>query len=227
VDARLDAEGGGIRVEVSDTGSGIAAEALPRIFDPFFTTRPVGFGAGLGLSTCHGIVRSLGGEIEVDSKPGKGSTFRVLIPVAPSPQSQESAPAALGPPEFSRGRVLVVDDDPMVGRALRRLLEPQHAVTVATSGQAALELLERGERFDVLLCDLLMPDMSGMQLDAEIARRWPDAGARLAFMTGGAFTDQAREFLAGTTRPVLEKPIDVGALRALVAAMSAGGKQSS
>jgi len=86
VDARLDPAGGGIRIEISDTGSGISPEQLPRIFDPFFTTRPVGFGPGLGLATCHGIVRSLGGEIQVESKPGAGSTFRVLIPLArPAP----------------------------------------------------------------------------------------------------------------------------------------------
>ena len=118
--------------------------------------------------------------------------------------------------------MLVVDDDPLVGRALQRILEPEHAVTVVTSARDALDRLERGEQYDLLLCDLMMPDMSGIDFDAELACRWPDAGARTAFMTGGAFTDRTREFLARTPRPIVEKPVDVAALRALVAAMPAG-----
>jgi signal transduction histidine kinase/CheY-like chemotaxis protein len=219
VDARYDAAGDCVRVEIADTGCGIAPEALPRIFDPFYTTRPVGFGAGLGLSICHGIVRSLGGEIQVESQPGRGSTFRVVVPVAR--RAAPPAGALAAPVAAPRRRVLVVDDDATIGRSLRRLLEPQHAVAYASSARDALDRLERGERFDVLLCDLMMPDMSGMAFEAEVARRWPDAAAAIAFMTGGAFTDRAREFLDRTNRPVVEKPIDPGALRALIAALPA------
>jgi CheY-like chemotaxis protein len=206
-------------VEISDTGSGIPARDLPRIFDPFFTTRAVGIGVGLGLSVCHGIVRSLGGEIQVESTPGEGSTFRVVLPAG---RRGSSRPAALRATELTARRtVLVVDDDAMVGRSLQRILEPEHTVTYVTSARDALDRLGMGERFDVVLCDLMMPDISGMEFDREVSQRFPEASAGLAFMTGGAFTEGAREFLARTSRPVVEKPIDVAALRALVAAMPA------
>ncbi|HEY6004154.1 MAG TPA: ATP-binding protein [Anaeromyxobacter sp.] len=207
---------GRVRVEVEDTGVGIAPEHIGRIFDPFYTTKPVGVGTGLGLSICHGIVSSLGGEIRVDSVPGKGSTFAVVLPASsarPLPQAAEPPAAA---PAGRRGRVLVVDDEPPLAQSLRRTLGREHDVVAVSSGRAALDLVARGERFDVILCDLMMPEITGMDLSERLAREAPDAARALVFMTGGAFTPRAREFLDDPSRRHIEKPFDLEALRALV-----------
>jgi nitrogen-specific signal transduction histidine kinase/CheY-like chemotaxis protein len=204
-------------VTVSDTGSGIPAEVLPRIFDPFFTTKPVGVGTGLGLSICHGIVSGLGGEILVESTPGKGSRFTVLLPRAPDdarPASPEPArPAA--PPR--RGRILIVDDEALVGRAVTRILSQQHEVVARTSARAALDDVAAGQTFDLVLCDLMMPDMTGMELHARLREVAPALADRTVFLTGGAFTPTAREFLARVRNARIEKPFEPDQLRALVA----------
>ncbi|HEY6003998.1 MAG TPA: PAS domain S-box protein [Anaeromyxobacter sp.] len=213
-------------IEVSDTGVGIPPDVLPRIFDPFFTTKPVGVGTGLGLSVCHGIVTQLGGHISVESAPGMGSTFRVVLPpakdaarfTAGTAAVEKPAPAGAAPAASSRrGRVLVVDDEPLVSRALSRMLSPLHDVVARTSGQAALELLREDRAFDVVFCDLMMPGMTGMELHAALAATLPDVAARMVFLTGGAFTPAAREFLDGIANPYLEKPVDRGTLRDVVA----------
>jgi signal transduction histidine kinase len=205
------AEAGRLVLEVADSGAGIPAAVLPRIFDPFFTTKPVGTGTGLGLSVCHGIVNALGGTIEVESEVGKGSRFRVLLPVVrPMPAAPAAAPTA------ARARVLIVDDEPFVGRALGRILASAHDVTVTTSPLEALARFEAGERWDVMLCDLMMPELTGMELEARIAVAAPEMVGRIVFMTGGAFTAAAREFV-DSGRPCIEKPIDPAALRTLVA----------
>ncbi len=208
-------------VEISDSGSGIAADVLPHIFDPFFTTKPVGVGTGLGLSICHGIVSGLGGEILVESAPGKGSTFRVFLPAAPAVERR--AEEAVGPPAADaatavRGRILVVDDEALVGRAVSRILSPQHDVVTRTSARAALDdVAGGGGGFDLVLCDLMMPDMNGMELHSRLREIAPALADRTVFLTGGAFTASAREFLARLPNARIEKPFEPDALRALVA----------
>ncbi len=205
------------RVEVSihDTGSGIPPALLPRIFDPFFTTKPIWIGTGLGLSVCHGIVTKLGGTIEVESKPGSGTTFRVLLR-----RGHDRPKTERPPPEASqagpRGRVLVVDDEVMIGNSLRRILQKDHDVVVCTSGRAALDALATETTFDLVLCDIMMPDVSGMDLFEELTRRAPDVAKRVVFMTGGSFTARARAFLDQVPNPRLDKPIDVKTLRAWI-----------
>jgi PAS domain S-box-containing protein len=207
-------EAGRVLVEVSDTGAGIDQADLARIFDPFFTTKPVGTGTGLGLSVCHGIVTALGGTIEVDSAPGRGTCFRVSLPAqaepAPAPRPRPAAPAAT-----RRGRVLVIDDEALVGKSLARLLAA-HEVTVLTSPREVLRRVGLGERWDLVLCDLMMPEMSGMELEERLAAEAPELVARTIYLTGGAFTERSRAFLAAD-RPHLEKPVDPASLRALVA----------
>jgi two-component system cell cycle sensor histidine kinase/response regulator CckA len=204
-------------IEVRDTGRGIAPGVTGRIFDPFFTTKPVGVGTGLGLSICHGIVTSLGGEITVDSQVGKGTTFRISLPgVAERPPAPRDKPPTLRPPTVRQGRVLVVDDDPLVGASLRRVLSREHEVTVVTSGKEALDLLLAGSAFDVILCDLMMPHMTGMELHAELIRRLPDVTDRMVFITGGAFTAAARTFLDTVANQRLEKPFAPQNLRGVV-----------
>jgi PAS domain S-box-containing protein len=209
-------------VEITDTGGGIPPDVLPRIFDPFFTTKPVGVGTGLGLSICHGIVSGLGGEIQVDSAPGRGSTFRVLLPAARAERARATAARPAAGEGYRRGRILVVDDEALVGRTVRRILAP-HDVVSRTSAHAALADVAGGaHRFDLVLCDLMMPEMSGMELHARLRELAPALADRTVFLTGGAFTQGAREFLAAVPNARIEKPFEPEALRALVGRVLAG-----
>jgi PAS domain S-box-containing protein len=203
-------------VEVCDTGPGVPSDVADRIFDPFFTTKPLGVGTGLGLSICRNIVTALGGEIAVACPLNGGTVFRVVLPPAP-PAAGEAAPqkTAAGK-QGGRGRVLVVDDEPAVGAAIRRVLASEHTVTVLTSALEARERIARGDRFDVILCDLMMPEMTGMDLHAELAALAPDQAERMVLLTGGAFTSKASQFLRAVPNTRVEKPFDSADLRALV-----------
>jgi signal transduction histidine kinase len=203
-------------VEVTDNGSGIDPERLGRVFDPFFTTKGVAEGTGLGLSICRNIVRHAGGTIDVRSLPGEGSTFVVRLPAstrASAAQATQAPPAATA---ATRARVIVVDDEPLVGRSIRRALRG-HDVQVFASGTDALARLSEDDPFDVCFCDLMMPEMSGMEVYRRVTERWPERAARFVFMTGGAFTAKARDFLADTPVPCLEKPFELRQIRELVA----------
>jgi PAS domain S-box-containing protein len=198
----VDADGR-VVVEVSDTGVGIPAGQLGRIFDPFYTTKPQGVGTGLGLAICQSIVSAHDGEIRVDSVEGKGSTFRVLLPVSRAATRSGAREAA---PEVPRGRVLVVDDEPFVLRTLERILSPLHEVAVASSAPEALSRIADGVRFDAILCDVMMPGMNGMEFYRELERRFPALVSRVVFVTGGALVDEIRGFLEGVGALVVEKP---------------------
>jgi two-component system, NtrC family, sensor kinase len=201
---------GGVMIEIRDSGRGMSAQVREHIFEPFFTTKPVGEGTGLGLSICHGIVAALGGRIELDSAPGQGSSIRVVLPAAAvevqaaAPAAAKAAPAELEGASRS-ARVLVIDDEPLIGRSIARLLGSAHEVVVLTSARAALARIGAGERFEAIFCDLMMPDLSGMDLHAELARQAPEQAARMIFMTGGAFTARSRAFLE-QQRFRMEKP---------------------
>jgi PAS domain S-box-containing protein len=206
-------------LEVRDTGAGMAPEVLARVFDPFFTTRPVGSGAGLGLSICHGIVTSLGGRIEAESALGRGSAFRVTLPVARG--GEKSQPATEPAAESRRGRILLVEDDPLVARAVRRTLSRHHDVVFVESGRAALQAIAR-EKFDLVISDLMMPEMTGMELHAELTRTHPEIARRMVFFSGGAFTTAAREFLRRVPNLQVEKPFDPAQLRDLIGRLLTG-----
>ena len=208
-------------VEVRDTGVGIAPQVRGRIFEPFFTTKPVGVGTGLGLAICHGIVTSLGGALTVESEVGRGSVFRVELPAAARASSE--APFAAASPakpasakSTSRRRILVVDDEPVVCFSLERLLSSEGEVVAVTSAREGLAHIERGERFDVILCDLMMPEMDAPAMHEALAKSAPAQAERMVFVTGGAFTVRARDFLARVPNPRLSKPFDVDALLELV-----------
>jgi signal transduction histidine kinase len=203
-----------VAVEIRDSGCGMTPEVQKRLFTPFFTTKQVGTGLGLGLSICHRIVTSLGGRIEVESEVGRGTTFRVLVPIA---QSAEQVQVAVPRVQVARrARVLIVDDDMVVAFALKRMLERSHEVTMKTSARQALDRITAGDRYDAILCDLMMPEMTGMELHAEIARAAPEQARRMIFLTGGAFTPRAREFLDQVANQRLEKPCDLSKLLALI-----------
>jgi CheY-like chemotaxis protein len=209
-------EKGLVAVEVRDSGSGIEPENVKRIFDAFFTTKPIGVGTGLGLSICHRIVRALGGDLELESELGKGSAFRVLLPAA---AATEEAPASVSAPSTAagrRGRVLVVDDEPMIAAAIGRTLGLDHDVVLTSAASAALQRISQGEEFDVILCDLMMPQMTGMDLYGELRRVKPAQAERMVFLSGGAFTAAARDFLDDVPNQRLEKPFDARQLLALV-----------
>jgi two-component system cell cycle sensor histidine kinase/response regulator CckA len=210
-----DAQGRAV-IEVRDTGSGIPAHVIGRIFDPFFTTKPIDVGTGLGLFVSHNIVTSMGGEITVVSEEGRGTTFRVAIPAATS-AVQHEAPAAPEPPPaaVACGSVLVVDDEPSIGAVLRRVLR-EHEVTVVNDARLALDLLGAGRRFDVILSDLMMPVVSGMEFYDEVKRRFPEEADRVVFVSGGAFTPVANAFLDRVTNERLQKPFDPKVVRDLV-----------
>ena len=207
-------EGDRVVVVVRDSGRGIPAADLPRIFDPFYNSKPQVAGTSLGLSVCHGIVTSLGGTIDVDSAPGLGTTVRVSLPVFP-PRAPSPPPLPEATPKAARGRVLVVDDEALVGKSLGRLLSA-HDVTVLTSPLEVLRRAAGGERWDVVLCDLMMPELSGMDLEEKLLAAAPDLVGRTIYLTGGAFTERSRSFLA-EGRIHLEKPVEPAQLRSMVA----------
>ena len=210
-------------VTVSDSGEGIRAEHLDKLFDPFFTTKDESLGTGLGLSVCRNIVRSHNGTIEAQSEPGEGTCFVVRLPIFSS-DVPLSAPPTKQPPSSERGRrgrVLIIDDDPLLGSVLRRALKEQHEVTVICSGAEAQELLVQDAGFDVILCDLMMPEVTGMRLFAWLEQHLPQLCPRVIFMSGGAFTTDASALLRRVPNLQLSKPFDRAKLRAAVAELIA------
>lgn len=199
-----------VELEVSDNGHGMAPDVQRRIFDPFFSTRPVGEGTGLGLSISLTLVQAMGGRIEVSSAPGWGSTFRIVLPTQAAGWTEGMEPAqVLEPvPASLRRRLLLIDDEPSVGNSVSRLVRDVYEIHVVQDAREALRLLSMGERFDAILCDVMMPGMSGLDFVVELERLAPDLALRTGLMTGGAFTAQAREFVGRRTRGLLEKPFE-------------------
>jgi signal transduction histidine kinase/FixJ family two-component response regulator len=216
---RTHLDGDRLAIEVQDTGGGIPADALDRVFAPFFTTKPAGTGTGLGLSICHTIVTALGGAIEVESQLGVGSTFRVVLPVHRDTGLRRDPPARAveGP---RRARILLVDDEPYFVSAMCRALQEQHEVVGLTSAREALSRLAHAadspERFDLILCDVMMSEMSGIELYSELVRVAPELARRVVFMTGGAFTPRARAFLQAVPNRCVEKPVDLETIDELI-----------
>ncbi len=209
-------EDGRVVIEVSDTGAGIPPQIIGRIFDAFFTTKAVGVGTGLGLAICHRIVTDMGGALTVESEVGKGTTFRVSLPLCGENESEVAAPVEPVAVAGRRGRILVVDDEELVVRSVKRILSKEHEVVGTVSAAEALALCAGGEKFDLILCDLMMPDMTGMDLHDELSRAAPEQAEKMIFVTGGAFTEKARAFLSETPREHLEKPFYSANLRAIV-----------
>lgn len=207
-------------LKVSDTGCGIAPDALPRIFDPFFTTRKVGEGMGMGLAISRSIIQKLGGRISVQSEPGKGTTVEVVLPRA----AQARAPSA-PQEEAARGRrrhrILMVDDEPKVLDLLRRVLR-DHELVAASNGRQAIELLEADPHFHLILCDLMMPELTGMDVYQHVCAHHPELRERIVFISGGAFSLDTRRFLEQVSNQVLTKPFEIDRLRALAAAGQGG-----
>jgi signal transduction histidine kinase/FixJ family two-component response regulator len=207
---RTDAAGNAV-IQVSDTGCGIPRENLTRIFDPFFTTKPIGSGTGLGLAICHTIVKANGGDIFVHSEVGRGTRFEIVFP----PTAQQPAVAPLAPivDIKRRARVLVIDDEPMILKFTRRCLAGEHDVVTMSNAKEAIDLINGGESFDVIVCDLMMPETTGMDLFQQLCTKHPQYAERIVFMTGGAFTARAQAFLDSVDNVRLEKPFEPAQLR--------------
>jgi PAS domain S-box-containing protein len=203
-------------IAIRDTGSGIPLDVQRRLFTPFFTTKPVGVGTGLGLAISHRIITAMNGTITFESEPDKGTEFRITLPVADASAQPVTQKVPTLKQAARRGRVLVVDDEESLGQAIRRYLSQEHEVEAVTSARHALELLRSGSRYDVILCDLMMPQITGMELYDAVTNLDADQAQKIVFVTGGAFTESARNFFETTTNPRIEKPFDLKTLRHVV-----------
>jgi two-component system cell cycle sensor histidine kinase/response regulator CckA len=179
VSIRLGASEQFAAIDVIDTGSGMPAEVVARVFEPYFTTKELGKGTGLGLATVHGIVQHVGGEIRVTSEPGRGTTFRILLPRTDlAPERSRTMSKEM----VARGRVLLVDDDDQLRRLAERILRNAgYHVVQASCGPEALAEARR-ETFDILLTDMVMPGMSGRDLARELLNEHPQI--RVVYMSG-------------------------------------------
>ena len=203
-----------VRLTVSDTGIGIEASVAERIFDPFFTTKEPGEGTGMGLSVVHGIICDLGGEIFIDSAPGKGATFTVLLPIAESPPEEENS--AQPPLPMGTEHILVVDDEEDILATSRMMLAHLgYTVSVNSSSSAALDEIKKGDVcYDLVLTDQTMPDLTGLELARELHRAAPELPVILC--TG--YSDKVNEESIRTVHAVglLLKPVELRDLAVMV-----------
>jgi len=201
-----------IAVSVTDSGPGIPEDVAARVFEPFFTTKPEGEGTGLGLSICQGILKEHGGRLTLESRPDSGATFTVELPVGVPAVRVEPAPAPRG--ESKPLHILVVDDEPHILHYMRATLESWgHSVEVASDGTYALERALAGP-FDVIICDLRMPHLSGRDMYMKLVRQDPRVAERIIFATGDTVRGDTLQFLDGLGRPYLHKPFTLAELRA-------------
>jgi PAS domain S-box-containing protein len=206
---------GWITIDIADSGTGVSSEAAPHIFEPFFTTKPRGEGTGLGLAICHGLVKSMGGEITLAKTDATGSTFRVRLPKTrvPNVPVRSSKPA---PAKGPRLRILVIEDEAILASTLRLALGDRHDVVIANSGNRGLETLAADTRFDVVLCDVMMPDKSGIDVFEAIEKDHPELAPRVVFMTGGTFSARADAFFARVPNARIEKPFSMEEIESLL-----------
>jgi signal transduction histidine kinase len=200
-DKRLALEGEYLMIEVQDNGSGIPPEILPRIFDPFFTTKGIDRGTGLGLSQVYGFAHQSNGAIDVDSVVGRGTVFRLYLPVVHTAVAARTSEPSHQHPDY--GTVLIVEDEADVADVAAAMLqECGFEVRVAYRGQLALELLGRGEHFDLVFSDILMPDgMNGIDLAQELERRFPQMKVLLTTGYSDALSDATRRGLQIISKP--------------------------
>jgi CheY-like chemotaxis protein len=202
----------GLAVHVTDDGPGMTDAVAARVFEPFYTTKAEGQGTGLGLSISQGIVKEHGGRITLETAPGRGATFTVELPGAAGDAPVAAAPAVTN---FGSGarRVRVVDDEEPILHYMRATLTAWgHTVEVARDGREAYRRATT-EPFDLIICDLRMPQLGGRELYDTLAREHPDLAARVIFATGDTVRGDTLQFLEGLGRPFLHKPFALAELR--------------
>jgi two-component system NtrC family sensor kinase len=205
-------------ISVADTGSGIAPEIQARLFEPFFTTKSRGRGSGLGLAISADIVRTHKGDLSLRQTSRAGTTFEIMLPIHAEPAVPAVTPP-LPPVVARRARVLLIDDEPLLLSVLSRFLRSHFHVETALGGRAGLETLERDSAWDVVICDLTMPDLDGPAIFSWASNRQPELAARMLFCTGGIFTPRGAAFSAAMGDRILQKPLHPDKLRAAIEQM--------
>ncbi len=195
-------------ITIADSGRGMTEEQQQRVFERFFTTKPSGRGTGLGMSVSLEIVRAHGGHIAVSSELGRGTEVTVALPVS-KVQRVPTRPPLSQPRAAARLRVLAVDDDLLVLRSYRRALGKHHELVFASDGEDALTVLDDDREFDVILCDLMMPNMDGPRFFEALEAEHPELAERVVFCSGGTFTQRADAFVRACQRPVIHKPAPI------------------
>ncbi len=208
-----DAEGDAVVLEINDDGPGIPSEVQPKIFDPFFTTKEVGKGTGLGLTVVYAIVQEHGGRIRLESRPGEGASFVVELPASGQKlRSKDLAVSELGLEALAGSTVLVVEDEPALAEAVGEALrDAGFVVDRAADGEDAL-LQARARHYDLIVCDLKMPRVDGMQFYRAIAAATPALAQRVIFVTGDVAGTDAERFLEESGCRWLAKPFRLGDL---------------
>jgi len=205
-----------IVLTVEDTGKGIETRNLEKIFDPFFTTKPRGVGTGLGLPLSADIIRKHGGELTVDSKVGLGTTITLTFPRKSELTDALQDKTQPSPSSSRRYRILIIDDEIALLRVMKRQLKAEHDVVTARGAEAGLELIESSGPFDAIVCDLMMPDVDGVEFCRRLRACHPEMAQRVIICSGGAFLPKARSFLNSVETPVLGKPFELHELLAAI-----------
>ena len=202
-----------VRITVRDTGTGMTEEVLRSAVEPFFTTKDVGKGSGLGLSQVYGMARQSHGTLQIESRVGAGTAVHLYLPRADTEASDAHGRRTGATAADAEGRVLVVDDDPAVREVTVQMLRQiGYGVTEADSGQAALDALARGEVYDLMLIDVAMPGLSGVETVRRARQRWP--GLRVLYVTG--YADFAGAEQRAGDDPLIKKPFRLAGLRSEV-----------
>jgi len=204
-------DGEHVVIEVRDTGRGMSPENVKRAFEPFSTTAE-GARSGLGLAICHGIVGSVGGSLDVESQPDRGSIFRMRLPVVTGPAR---VVAAAPSPRKPGARILTIDDEARILESMKVTLRG-HDVITTLDARDAVAMLDRGERFDVIVCDMMMPHMNGMAFYEHVLVSHPESARRIVFLTGGALSPRQTAFLSAIQNVVLYKPCPLATMRATI-----------
>ncbi len=203
-----------IKISFIDDGPGIASEHLDKLFDPFFTTKGMGEGTGLGLSISYGIIKEHNGKVHVKSKLGKGATFIVKLPIVAEPKQLELAETAVEEPaRVLRAKIMVIDDEPTICQFLSQALTQEgYKVETIDNASAALERL-KCERYNLILLDIRMEGMDGIELYRHMKEIAPSLQRRVVFITGDTMTPSTRNFLDKTKARCISKPFDIEQLK--------------
>jgi len=220
VTVRVMEAGEHVALVVEDNGPGVPAASIPHIFKPFYTTKQRGSGSGLGLKICADVVSAHGGHIEVHERLGGGASFRALLPRARQDSGLLALPVAspvrTPPAPTRRKQILVVDDDPVFSRTIRRSLKLHDVRTCSSASEAQALLLDAAYSPDLIVCDVFLPGKNGNLLHSRVARQRPEIARRFVFVTGGALGKDEAAYLRSSGCTTLFKPLELRSLLELL-----------